>query len=81
MNDKNTVAKNDLNEEPRYKGVCKVVKQKRYVYWNARHTYEGEKWQVTMKTQRDAALAYDKRLISLGLEPVNILRRAAKPAA
>jgi hypothetical protein len=70
-----------LKEEPKYKGVSKSVRGKRYVTWIARHQHNGEKWTVTMNTQRDAALAYDKRLIQLGMQPVNILRKATAEAS
>lgn len=69
----------NLNEEVRYKGVYKKKKMKRFVYFYAKHKHEGKEWTSGYyKTQRDAALAYDKRLISLGLEPINILRRIIK---
>ena len=75
-NGSNRVSLTDrLAEEPKYKGVHKSIRNKRYVYWIAKHQLNGEEWKVTLKDQRLAAIAYDKRLISLGLEPVNILKR------
>lgn len=44
--------------------------------WYATKIVKGKKYKSPgFKEERDAALAYDKILISLGLEPVNILKR------
>lgn len=46
------------------------------IYWQAQKSYKGEKKQKNyIKTEREAALAYDKMCLSFGLEPVNILVR------
>lgn len=62
-----------------YKGVAKSwgknQKGKNKTYWVALHTHRGATWRKHCETEREAALAYDKRMIDLGLEPVNVLKR------
>lgn len=41
----------------------------------ARLTYKGQPWaSARFDTEREAALTYDKKLIELGEQPVNILK-------
>lgn len=54
--------------------------QKEYcIVWEAilpaSQTFTGYKWSKMFDTERDAALAVDRKLISLGKKPVNILKR------
>jgi len=43
--------------------------------WGARYTYpDGKMWSRNTKTEREAAIAYDKKMIEIGREPVNILK-------
>lgn len=43
--------------------------------WKAALTYNNVMWQNGYPTEREAAIAYDKKLIELGQEPVNILKK------
>ena len=56
-----------------YKGVCIETVDGKIIY-RARKTYKGVRWQKNCDTERAAAIAYDVRLIELGLPPVNILK-------
>jgi len=70
--------KDEVKDTRKFKGVHRKVSQKRYVYFYAEHMYLGERWRSEpCDTKKAAALAYDKRMISLGLEPVNVLKRIA----
>lgn len=56
----------------KYKGV---LWQSNVLKWKANIQYKGEKRYLgTFSSERDAAIAYDKECISLGLPPVNILK-------
>lgn len=60
----------------KYKGIYYDLAGVRNCYrWQASKTFKGIKWRKDCKTEREAAIAYDKKLIELGLEPVNILKR------
>lgn len=43
--------------------------------WVASLEHDHGKWRAYFETEREAALAVDKKLIELGEEPVNILKR------
>jgi len=45
--------------------------------WLAQKTLRGTCWKKYCQTEREAAIAYDTRLLELGLEPVNILTKKA----
>ena len=59
-----------------YKGVTpyRDRKWKNKILFIARKMHKGVDWQKHCKTERAAAIAYDIRLIELGLPPVNILK-------
>jgi hypothetical protein len=70
----------------KYKGVyCLLKVNEKTTYraarhgdkpWRAQHRYKGVRWNGKGRsTEREAALDYDKRMIELGLEPVNILKQ------
>lgn len=65
-------------EKSKYKGVYlgyKVSGKDRNLPWSAQLTSNGSKWHSKyFLTEREAAIAYDKRLIELGKPPVNILK-------
>ncbi len=48
----------------------------RRIYWNARGSINGRGFSIFDKTERGAALKYDKKMIENGKPPVNILKRA-----
>jgi hypothetical protein len=70
----------------KYKGVyCLLGVNEKTTYsafshgdkpWRAQHRHKGVRWYgKSRSTERESALDYDKRMIELGLEPVNILKR------
>ena len=61
-------------KKSKYKGVYNVISGGKTT-WVARKGISGKKWSKYCKTERSAALAYDKFLVSKGLEPVNILKQ------
>ena len=61
-----------------YKGVYPQISQGRDIYWIAKKIDNKKKYQKTFKTEREAALGYDKMCLSLGLEPENILKKKSK---
>lgn len=45
-------------------------------YWIAQYNMPNNKqWRVYKATEREAAIAYDKKMIELGREPINILKK------
>lgn len=65
-------------KKSKYKGVYHSMSSTRSKlmkegYWIAQKIHKGKKYQKVCVEERDAALAYDKMCLSLGLEPVNIL--------
>jgi len=60
----------------KYIGVYKNPKSRiKGRQWLAQKTFRGTCWKKYCRTEREAAIAYDTRLIELGLEPVNILTK------
>lgn len=65
----------------KYKGVYKWRKKNQKEAWIARYyNYDtkGMKYIGKYNTERDAALAYDRKMISMGKSPVNILKPVKK---
>lgn len=61
-----------------YKHVCYAALNRsgHYEYWQGYLTMpNGKQWNKLCKTEREAAIAVDIKLIELGREPVNILKR------
>jgi hypothetical protein len=58
-----------------YKGVSKVRSNGKYDTWCANSKHNGINCTKHCKTERQAAIAYDKMMIEQGREPVNILVR------
>ncbi len=56
-----------------YKGVAEETKDGK-TFFIARKTHKGIRWMKICETEKEAAKAYDIRLIELGLQPVNILK-------
>lgn len=56
-----------------YKGVNMIQSNGNEIYWKYQLTYKGVKYQGAYKTEKEAGLSYDLKLIDLGKEPVNIL--------
>jgi hypothetical protein len=61
-----------------YKGVMYARKGR----WDKKYTWFAVcvirgivNWRSVHETEREAAIAYDKKMIELGKEPVNILKR------
>ena len=65
-----------MNPKSKYKYVYSSIRQGRKL-WSAQFYRQKTKLVGTtyFKTEREAALAVDKHLISEGREPVNILKR------
>ena len=71
--------KDSKNATSKYKHVSRIpTARKNQKSWKA-HIRSGNKlWQKTCDTEREAALEADKKLISMGEEPVNILKKITK---
>lgn len=59
----------------KYKGVYTSFIKGKYICWTAAHTADGIKRQKCFDNERDAAIMYDKILIGIGRDPVNILKK------
>ena len=59
----------------KYKGVYQFKNLGVYTRWCAIGTVNGRKFNIPSDSERDAALKYDKKMIEIGKEPVNILKR------
>lgn len=57
----------------KYKGVNKSKRQGK-VLWMSQYRANGHNWQKWHKTERDAAIAFDIKMIQIGKNPVNILK-------
>lgn len=66
-----------MGKYSKYKGVSKQKVFGRYETWIMQfsHRLLGKEIKSSHSTEREAALAYDKKCIEYGLEPVNILKR------
>lgn len=61
-------------QKSKYKGVSLMRFSGKYYYWTAQGvTARGRRWQKRCNTEREAAIAFDKKMIELGREPVNVL--------
>lgn len=58
----------------KYKGVTMFLSNGKDVFYNYQITHKGVKYNGTYKTEREAALQFDKRRIEFGKEPLNILK-------
>lgn len=57
-----------------YKGVSKSnVRGK--VKWIAQYNANGHNWAKWCGTEREAAIAYDVKMVQIGKEPINVLIR------
>jgi len=56
-------------------GTSSFIKYTNNKPWRAQIIKKGKKWQRCYETEREAAMAYDLKLIELGYPPVNILRQ------
>lgn len=63
----------DTIPKSKYKGVYARLQRSRYITWVAEKKNKGKKYRKVCKTEKQAALAYDKMCLSFGLPPVNIL--------
>ncbi len=60
-----------------YKGVYwRRSYSGKYKYWVAAGSIKGRHFGISAKSEREAALKYDKKMIENGKPPVNILKRA-----
>lgn len=67
-----------MRKTSNYKGVSFIAKKggKTYSKWQAQvYVSQGVQSKSYHDEERDAALAVDKKLISIGKDPVNILKR------
>lgn len=58
-----------------YVGVGKYTANGKDEFWMAQTKIGGTQWEKRSESERDAAKAYDIKMIQLGKEPVNILVR------
>lgn len=58
-----------------YKGVYHIILGGKR-YWKAGGCIKGRMFGIFAKTEREAALKYDKKMIEKGKPPINILKRA-----
>jgi hypothetical protein len=58
-----------------YKGVYTQRCKGRDGYWFARGSINGKRFAIYAKTEREAGLKYDMKMIENGKEPVNVLKR------
>lgn len=57
-----------------YKGVALIRKARsKEESWVAQYKYRKTNWSAHFDTERQAAVAYDKKMLELGREPVNVL--------
>jgi len=68
-------SKNSYIKSEIYRGVYLYRIGGKYNYWFARGTVKGKSFAITCKSERDAGLKYDMKMIEMGKEPVNILKR------
>ena len=61
--------------DSKYKGVSKVLNSGKYVKWMTQYYTGTSRWMKFCDTEREAAIAYDMKMIEKGKEPVNILVR------
>ncbi len=55
-----------------YKGVYWRVTGGKYKFWFAAGSINGKHFAIYAKSEREAALKYDKKMIENGKDPVNI---------
>lgn len=60
-------------EDSKYKGVSKVIEQGKYIFWRCDGCVNGRKFCSSHDTEREAAIAYDRKMLENGKEAVNIL--------
>ena len=58
-----------------YKGVYRHMSSGRWLYWMACGSINARHFTIHSKTERGAALKYDKKMIENGKNPVNILKK------
>lgn len=68
-------------QKSKYKGVSKIRVNGNYEYWRAQYKTRGHNWSKLAKTEREAAVAFDKKMIDIGKEPVNIMIKQIKKGA
>ena len=58
----------------KYKGVSANITQGKYFWWIATLTHKNINYKKHFKSEREAAIAYDKMRIEIGKKPINILK-------
>jgi hypothetical protein len=61
-------------KDSKYKGVSQVRIRGCYIYWRTAGWANGRSFFGLYDTEREAAIAYDVKMIETGMEPVNILK-------
>lgn len=59
-------------QDSKYKGVSKVTNGRKE-YWMTQYRTGNHRWEKHCDTERQAAIAFDKKMLEIGKEPVNIL--------
>lgn len=63
-------------EKSKYKGVLKVRQtSNNSEYWKVQYKTRGHNWTCAFDTEKEAAIAFDKKMIEIGEQPVNVLVR------
>ena len=65
----------EYKKSDKYKNVYFVRGWNGGLLWRYQVTVNGKRWYKCFKTEKEAALALDKQLLTQGLEPINILKR------
>ena len=63
-----------MAKNSKYKGVTKGINYGK-LNWLAQYRTSKHNWSKWCKTEKEAAMAYDIKMIQIGKEPVNILVR------
>jgi len=66
-----------MGKHSEYKGVGfnKPQKENQKGWYSHMWLKDGTRWRANFFTEREAAVAYDVKMIELGKEPVNILKK------
>lgn len=61
-------------QKSKYKGVYSYITHGKHLCWHTSGSIKGRRFSIYAKTEREAALKYDKKMIENGKPPVNILK-------
>lgn len=64
-------------EKSKFKGIHQILINGKNLYWQMKLKVNGRNCSKCFNTEREAAKAYDLKLIELGRSPVNVLIKKA----